>query len=130
MQTRPPRAFAGDDGHGMDDGGHGMSGHHTAGKHENAPVQAGAREIAVDATLPRFVPKRITIAASEDVTIALTSEDVFHDFVVRGKGHIVGAKAGKTRSGGLRIDEPGTYKFWCSVTGHRAAGMKGTIVVR
>ena len=36
---------------------------------------------------------------------------------------------GKTKRGGLRIDEPGTYQSWCSITGHRAAGMKGTIVV-
>ena len=45
-------------------------------------------------------------------------------------GHIVAAKAKKAKRGGLRIDEPGTYRYWCSVKGHRAEGMKGTIVVQ
>lgn len=119
-------AFAGGDGHDMG------SGHSTGGqrKHENAPTVAGAREIAVDAALPTFTPKAITIGAGEDVTIVLTSGDVFHDFMVQGKGHVVGAKANTTRKGGLRIDKPGTYKFWCSVKDHRPAGMRGTIVVQ
>ena len=39
------------------------------------------------------------------------------------------AKAGKTAMGGLRIDEAGTYKFWCTVAGHKKAGMTGTFTV-
>lgn len=111
-------------GDDMDMGGHGDG--HGGG---NAPTVDDAREIQVKAGRLRFSPKAITVAAGEDVTIALTSTDTFHDFVVKGTGHVVGAKRKKTAEGGLRIDEPGTYKFWCSVSGHRAAGMKGTIVV-
>jgi heme/copper-type cytochrome/quinol oxidase subunit 2 len=118
-------ALAGGDD--MGGGGHNMGGKN---KGKNVPTKVGAREIAVDATLPTFTPKEITVGAGEDVTIVLTSGDVFHDFVVRGKGHVVGAKANKTRKGGLRINKPGTYKFWCSVKDHRPAGMEGTIVVQ
>lgn len=109
-----------DGGHGMDMGGHGGS---------NAPTVDAAREIQVKAGRLRFSPKTITVGAGEDVTIVMTSTDVFHDLVVKGAGHVVGAKRKKTAEGGLRIDTPGTYKFWCSVPGHRAAGMKGTITV-
>lgn len=105
--------------------GHGTGGHSGG----DAPTVDGAREIEVTAGRFRYKPKKITIAAGEDVTIAIRSIDLFHDFVVKGHGHIVGAKRKKTAEGGLRIDEAGTYKFWCSVKGHRAAGMKGTIVV-
>lgn len=118
--------WAGGDDHGM---GHGGGGHGST-KGENAPTVAGARRIAVSAKSFEFTPDEITIQAGEDVTIVLTSADVFHDFMVKGEGHVVGAKRGKTRRGGLRIDEPGTYKIWCSVSGHRSAGMKGTIVVQ
>ncbi len=111
----------GGDGHGMDMGG--------GDGDEDAPTVDGAREISVKAGRFRFTPKVITIAAGEDVTIVMRSTDLFHDFVVKGTGHVVGAKRKKTAEGGLRIDTPGTYKFWCSVPGHRAAGMKGTIVV-
>jgi cytochrome c oxidase subunit 2 len=119
----------GHDGGQMGGGGH-MGGGSSGGGHDkNASVVPGARKIRVTATSFKFKPKTIAIQAGEDVTIVLTSKDVFHDFMVQGLGHVVGAKTGKTRQGGLMIDEPGTYRFWCSVTGHRGAGMKGTIVV-
>ena len=117
--------YRGGDGHGGDGHGMDMGGHDDA----NVPTVDGAREIKVTAGRFRFTPKEITIAAGEDVTIVMKSTDLFHDFVVKGTGHVVGAKRKKTAMGGLRIDEPGTYKFWCSVKGHRAAGMKGTLVV-
>ena len=125
-----PTALAGGGhgGGGMDDGH--MGGGSGRGHEKNAPVVPGAREIQVTATTPKFTPKVITLQAGEDVTIVLTSKDVFHDFTVQGLGHVVGAKKGKTRQGGLMIDEPGTYKFWCTVSGHRAAGMKGKIIVQ
>ena len=100
------------------------------GQDTNAPVTADAREIRVSSDTFSFSPEKITLKAGEDVTIVLTSDDIFHDFVVEGLGHIVGAKGDQTATGGLRIDKPGTYKFWCSIPGHRSAGMEGTIVVR
>ncbi|HEY8218009.1 MAG TPA: plastocyanin/azurin family copper-binding protein [Acidimicrobiia bacterium] len=112
------------DDHGGD---HGGSGH--AHGHETSPTVAGAREIAVEGDHFRFTPRKITVDAGEDVTIALTSDDTLHDFVVKDHGHVVAAKKGKTKRGGLMIDEAGTYTFFCSVPGHRAQGMKGTIVV-
>ncbi len=129
----PVAAFAGEDGgHGgsMDDHG-GMDEHGGGGSsHTNTPTATGAREIDVTAGRFRFKPNEITVGAGEDVTIVLSSKDLFHDFFVKGTGHVVGAKAKKTKKGGLMIEEPGTYKFWCTVEGHRAAGMKGTIVVQ
>ena len=89
-------------GHSTDmDDGHGMGGH---GK--NARVVEGAREIAVKAKSFDFVPNEISITAGESVTIVMRSNDVFHDFVVQGEGHIVGAKRKKTARGGLEIEGP------------------------
>lgn len=97
----------------------------------NRKVVPGARVIKVDATSFSFRPQRITIHAGENVAIALHSDDIFHDFVVdRMVGHVVGVDGDATARGGLRIDRPGTYTFYCSVPGHRSAGMEGTIVVR
>ena len=95
----------------------------------NCPVAAGAREIAVNAGDLTFDPSDITIAAGENVAIVLTSSDIAHDFYVKGLGHIVHAKADKTARGGFRIKKPGTYAFWCTIKGHKEAGMKGTITV-
>ena len=93
------------------------------------PTVAGARTIPVTASGFAFSPTAITIGAGEDVTIALTADDLAHDVEVKGYGHVVHAKRGRTAVGGLRIDTPGTYRFWCTVPGHRKSGMVGTITV-
>lgn len=97
----------------------------------NRKVAPGARVIKVNATSFSFNRKRITIRAGENVAIVLHSDDIFHDFVVnRSVGHVVGTDGNSTARGGLRINRPGTYTFYCSVPGHRSAGMEGTIIVR
>jgi plastocyanin len=122
-------------GCGDDDDDHmgsGMSGnapHGMGTTDENRAVVPGAREIPVVADSLTFAPQKIDLRAGEDVTIVLISKDLAHDFVVEDVGHIVHAGRGKTRRGGLTIDEPGKYDFWCSVDGHREGGMTGTITV-
>jgi uncharacterized cupredoxin-like copper-binding protein len=95
----------------------------------NAPVKPGARKIKVAARNYEFDPNTIDVRAGENVAIVLHSEDQRHDFVVQGKkkGLVVEVNGGKTARGGLRLTKPGKYTFYCSIPGHRAAGMVGTI---
>lgn len=113
---------------GMHDGGSMMGGsmHDHGANSERFP---GARTIDVTARSFAFAPKRIAVEAGEKVNIRLTSEGTLHDFTVAGQDVHVVAKAGSTAVGGMRIAKPGTYSFSCTVPGHRAAGMQGTIVV-
>jgi plastocyanin len=96
---------------------------------ENQPVAPGARQIPVTADSLTFAPQKIDLTAGENVAIVLTSEDLAHDFYVDKVGHIVHARAGTTEEGGLSIEKAGTYRFWCTVRGHKAGGMVGTITV-
>jgi plastocyanin len=42
----------------------------------------------------------------------------------------VAADADETATGGFNTgDEPGTYTYYCSVAGHRDAGMEGELIV-
>ncbi|MFP5256526.1 MAG: cupredoxin domain-containing protein [Acidimicrobiia bacterium] len=109
----------------MDDGMHddGM------GHDETTPVVEGARRIEVTARSFEFDPDEITITAGEDIAIVLTSEDMLHDFTVDGLDAHVVAEADGTVEGGLRADDPGRYSFYCTVPGHRDAGMEGTLIV-
>jgi cytochrome c oxidase subunit II len=99
--------------------------------HDEAPepVAPGAREIDVDATSFEFGPPEIDVRAGEDVAIVLSADDIEHDFVIDELDTHISAGPGETAEGGLRVDEAGRYTFYCSVSGHREAGMEGTLVV-
>lgn len=106
----------------QDGGGHADHG-------ETSPVAEGARRIEVNAASFAFDPGEIEITVGEDVAIVLRSEDILHDFVVDGLDVHVAANRGETSEGGLRAEEPGVYTYYCSVAGHRAAGMEGNLIV-
>ncbi|MBA2386153.1 MAG: cupredoxin domain-containing protein [Acidimicrobiia bacterium] len=94
-----------------------------------SPVAADARRVEVTARSFGFGPDEITVNAGEDIAVELTSEDTLHDFVIDDLDAHVAAEADKTAVGGFRADEPGRYAFYCSVAGHREAGMEGVVVV-
>jgi uncharacterized cupredoxin-like copper-binding protein len=99
-----------------------------------------------------FAPTAYAIAADRIVTVTLTSEAaVEHDLVIEGAAssgvsepteghshddeeptddlHVAHAEAGGRAGALLLIKEPGTYTVYCSIPGHRAAGMEATLVV-
>ena len=81
------------------------------------------------ATSFEFDPEEITVTAGEDVAIVLTSDDLLHDFTIDDVDVHVAADRGETAEGGLRVDEPGEYTYYCTIAGHREAGMEGTLLV-
>jgi plastocyanin len=95
----------------------------------NTPVAPGARPVELSGSSYEYDPAEITIQAGEDMAIVLTATDIQHDFTIDGLDTHVAAEAGETAEGGLRADEPGTYTYYCSVEGHREAGMEGTLTV-
>jgi plastocyanin len=76
-----------------------------------------------------FDPGELTVRAGDDVAIVLTATDIEHDFTVEELDAHVSAEAWETAEGGLRADGAGTYTYYCSVEGHREAGMEGTLTV-
>lgn len=111
-----------------DDGGDGDE--HGAGHGESSAVAEGARAIAVRATSFEFDPPTITAEVGEDLAIELSAEDPEHDFVIDELDAHVSAGAGATETGGFNTgDEAGTYTYYCSMAGHREAGMVGELIV-
>ncbi|HEX5469507.1 MAG TPA: plastocyanin/azurin family copper-binding protein [Gaiellaceae bacterium] len=67
------------------------------------------------------------------VTIDFTNESpIAHDVRIEGNGvEDEGTDEITSSSTTATVDlQPGTYTFFCSVDGHRAAGMEGTLVVK
>lgn len=105
-----------------------------------------------------FEPDAFTVPAGQEITVELTAEpNVEHDLVLEGVGmdamagdegdgddehatdddqgmaeddlHIAHADAAETVTATFVVDEPGTYQLYCSVPGHRSAGMEATLTV-
>ncbi len=93
------------------------------------PVADGARRIEVTGEDFAFDPEQLTAVAGEDLLIALTSVDMLHDFAIDELDVHIGANRDDTVEGALTAAEPGTYTFYCSVPGHRSAGMEGIFTV-
>ncbi len=112
-------------------------------------------EITVEATDFAYSPLSISIPAGEPVTLLLkNSGKVEHDFVID-KINVTGveaseadpaahhqmgheqpeydlhffARAGETATLKFTALEPGTYEIFCSVAGHKEAGMIGKLIV-
>ena len=78
----------------------------------------------------KFEPTELEAEAGE-VAIELTSgEAVEHNVVIEEAGDttVVEAAAGETNVGTIEL-EAGDYTFYCSIPGHRTAGMEGTLTV-
>lgn len=99
---------------------------------DDAPTTAPASgSVNVEAGDLYFEPTSLTAAAGDvQVTVENTGA-VEHDFVIEeiGDVEVVYADPGATVTGTVNL-EAGTYTFYCSVPGHRAAGMEGTLTVQ
>ena len=106
-----------------------------------------------------FEPDELAVPVGQQVTVTFTSEPaVEHDFVIEGVAmvatagdeghgdgeehamddahamgeddlHVAHADAGETVTAMFTVDEAGTYTVYCSVPGHRQAGMEATLTV-
>ena len=110
-------------------------------------------EIAVEATDFAYSPLSITIPAGQPVTLMLkNSGKVEHDFVIDkitvtdiaasdngpAEHHQMHqpeydlhffARAGESSTLEFTALEPGTYEIFCSIEGHKEAGMIGKLIV-
>ncbi len=97
-----------------------------------AAVVAGeaVAEITLVATEFAFDPDEFV--AAPEVVVTLDNQGVvIHNFVVEGVPEaefVVVAEAGQVGSGTLALDA-GDYVFFCSIPGHREAGMEGRLTV-
>jgi plastocyanin len=78
-----------------------------------------------------FKPKTLTAQAGI-TTIHLTSDSGVHTLVFDGAfpGFMLEVSGGGDSQSNKVDLKPGTYTFYCNVTGHRAQGMEGTITVK
>lgn len=87
-------------------------------------------EVVIKAANYRFSPSSITLKQGEKVRLVLESTGDTHDLVIDELG-----VSTQLVSDGHKAwvdfvpDKTGRFTFYCSVNGHRAMGMEGTVVV-
>jgi len=88
--------------------------------------QPSGTEIAVSAAEFAFDPAAIEVSAGAEATVTLTNKGtVEHDITVDALSVKIYATPGQTVSGTVTA-AAGTYEFYCSIPGHKQAGMVGT----
>ena len=92
---------------------------------------SGITEISVVGTEYGFSPVSISVKAGEQVKITFRNNGkALHNLTLEELG--IGTKTiggGKTDVVEFTVPSSGTYTFFCSVSGHRAAGMEGSLKV-
>lgn len=77
-----------------------------------------------------FRPAQVRVRTGQTVNIALVNRGaIFHDITAPALQLQVAAQPGQRGVAGVPAARPGTYEFYCSVPGHREAGMVGRLVV-
>jgi plastocyanin len=95
--------------------------------------QNGVLEIDADPTGQlKFLASSATATAGKVTLQMKNMSSVSHDIAVTGGGITqVGAIVAHGGTSTVTVNlKPGTYTFYCSVPGHEAAGMKGTLTVK
>lgn len=86
-----------------------------------------AHSVSLTATEFEFDPSAVTVDAGAPITITLENAGVVeHDFVIDGMSFDLLTQPGDS-SDATQTFDAGTYTFYCSVPGHREAGMEGTL---
>jgi plastocyanin len=97
-------------------------------------AQGSTLSLAADTSGALKYDKSSLSAKAGKLTLDFTNKSPLpHDVAIAGSGGAVVAKTATItgKSANLTADlKPGTYTFYCSVPGHRQAGMQGTLTVK
>ena len=100
----------------------------------STPPPSGGQvvEIPIASSGLKFTKTTATASAGTVTLSALNPQSSPHDISIKGngvnkQGKVVGKGGKSTVSASLK---PGKYTFYCSVPGHEAGGMKGTLTVK
>lgn len=95
------------------------------------PTGASIASIEVDSGNLFFEPNRVEAPAGIVKIFLKNTESGSHNLVISGKPGFILEVSGNGDSNAKKVDlKAGSYEIYCTLPGHRAAGMKGTLFVK
>ncbi len=94
-------------------------------------IGATSLKIAASPSALKYSTSKLSAAAGS-VTITMSNPSPLrHNVAIKGNGvNVKGKTVGKGGVSKVTVTlKKGTYEFYCTLLGHEAAGMKGTLVV-
>jgi nitrite reductase (NO-forming) len=86
--------------------------------------------VTISATEFKFGPTSVQVPVGQKVTFTLRNTGVVeHDLTIAGTDFKISARPGETATGDFTFDKTGSSDFYCSIPGHKDAGMRGTLSV-
>ena|SRR5581483_7347632 len=95
-----------------------------------APTGA-VKELTVEGSNFKFVPNTLTVNKGDTVKLTFKNTGGMHDLVIdqlNVRTKVIGS--GQTDTVTFTASQAGTFQYYCSVDGHRAMGMVGTLTVQ
>jgi plastocyanin len=95
------------------------------------PTTSHTDSFTITATNFTYNPKDITVKKGDTVKITLVNSNGVHDLVVDGynvRTNII--QGGQSQTITFVANQSGDFQYYCSVDGHRAMGMWGTLHVQ
>jgi len=90
----------------------------------------GVKEFIVDGTNFRFEPSTLNVNQGDKVRVVFKNISGTHDFVIDALNiKTETTQTGDTETVEFTADKIGTFEYYCSISNHRAMGMKGALVV-
>jgi plastocyanin len=96
----------------------------------SADSEEGVKEISVESNGLNFTPATIRVKQGDKVKVTYKNNMGRHDWTLDGydvQTDLI--NAGATDTVEFTASKKGSFEYYCSVPGHREAGMKGTLIV-
>jgi len=94
------------------------------------PTPTPAPATVIETSEFAFTPNTLTGAAGQDLAVRLVNKGVVeHDLTIDALNVKIAVAIGGTADGVIPAPAAGTYDLYCSLPGHKEAGMVGTLTV-
>jgi len=110
--------------------GYGYTGQPSGGSSGNGQTSGTVKEFTVHGYAYGYYPSTLEVNKGDIVKITFMSDDILHNLYIEGYNVATSTVSnGVSSTIQFTADKAGTFLFYCTVPGHKDAGMTGKLIV-